>query len=482
MPIILIAILAFSGVSLAGESEGGVRDARRDLLKLDAERAFASGNYKEAIRFSNEFLDLHEPRILGLSTDVAFWLGVSHLRNKNYIEAQKNLSKIIEQLDPDYADAYVYMAEVHANSMLKIQMKNDLLKAAELGYDVIRFAEKTSTEEEVKKLAKDATFILEVLNKEKFEFKEPDHDPFHVPLKKPVAADATHRREEVKQVQPYTHKKQEDNVREAWRLWNELKILMDKVEKEQTEVPELMTYYEKIRNIISEKEMERYTNIDLQAQLRRLKGLIESQDVKEKLRWVRQKIFRKMGENMLKKMLYHLNRGEYVDVYDWHLKLTGHVVNPQYVEFKEEGKWLTKQAAIIFDKAKIRERFIKLDLQISGTVILDQGRQEVYRRRLEELEKKLEDMTSRMWADISQNDIEEVERMIKYYRDKIRPQFVIINDRPYEKGHPIHGQEDLTLVDMDEKFAYFKFMGEDVKKALPKIMSPTSVKRTQGRK
>ena len=62
------------------------------------------------------------------------------------------------------------------------------------------------------------------------------------------------------------------------------------------------------------------------------------------------------------------------------------------------------------------------------------------------------------------------------------PQFVILNNRPYEAGQTIHGHPDLELISLDSDFAHFEYLGEKVKLALPKIFSRSSGGSTKGTK
>jgi hypothetical protein len=311
----ILIVLLTAGSSFGGQRRESSVDPEviRRELKRQAKRAFEIGRWQDCIDLSQKCLETWPVPEIGLTDEIAFRMGVSHLKLGNLAEAGSYLTRVITKLNPEYADAYAYRAVLHAKIGLRHRVRADLLSAAELGFDVIGFAE-NSGEKTLSVLAKDTAFVLEVFEKEKFEFKTLHHDPFACPL------------DNGGETEPVKHDKlpleeQERLVDEGRRLLNELRIFMDRFERGGEELPGLEEKYNRLREIIA-KEGE---FSDLAGELREIKrqaATFESSDIS---RSIIRKSFIREGEDILREMNSHLNEGAYKKVHALRKTLDRHV-------------------------------------------------------------------------------------------------------------------------------------------------------------
>ncbi|TET33984.1 MAG: hypothetical protein E3J72_15440 [Planctomycetota bacterium] len=456
---ILIVLLA-AGSSLGGQRRKSSVDPEviRAELKRQAERAFEAGRWQDCIDLSQRCLETWPVPEIGLTDEIALRMGVSHLKLGNLAEAGSYLTRVITRLNPEYAEAYAYRAVVHAKIGLRHRVRADLLSAAELGFDVIGFAE-NSGEKTLSGLAKDTAFVLEVFEKEKFEFKSLRHDPFACPLENTSVTKEV----ESEKLSP---EEQERLVDEGRRLLNELGILMDKFERGREELPELEEKYNRLREIIAKEN----GFSDLAGELREIKRQVATFESSDVSRRIIRKRFIKEGEDILRRMNSHLDEGAYKNVYALRGALDRHVRGSRGADFKDVSKWLTGQGDVLSAKAKLREEFSSLDLKITGVILPEPGRQARYLEKLGKLERELEETGKR--PGCSQKEVDKLAGRIEYYRERIRPRSVIINNRVYGPGSMIFGQAGLELVKLDRDFAYFDFKGEKMRLNLPKVLSP----------
>ncbi|MHC4663117.1 MAG: tetratricopeptide repeat protein [Planctomycetota bacterium] len=147
--IVMIFLLTFES-AVGGETSaarnGADLETVRDYFKGLAETAYREKRWNECIRNYGEYLGLFEMKIQGLSAEISFRMGVSSLRINDLPEARKYLFKVVEDLDPEFPDAYIFIAEYHAQCGMNLQMRRALLDAASFGYDVIGFLERSDVE------------------------------------------------------------------------------------------------------------------------------------------------------------------------------------------------------------------------------------------------------------------------------------------------------------------------------------------------
>jgi len=458
-------------------------EIRRKSFLGDAQDYYDQNNWLDCIVECKKYLKTWNEDILGLQAapDVALYLGVSYLGNNNQFDADTYLGYAIK-LDRDWAAPYAYMAIIHAKNGFLAKMEDSLLAAAKRGYDVLDFIEK-SPEREIKRLSGNTRFILDILNKEKFEFTDLTHDPFTVPLKqvsetKPSDTEGLTPTED----EPLTIPEQRRYADDAFRLWGELRLMLQNIkENEDTNVQELLDIVSKLQVILDLGKERRFTDVEQRRRLNELRRRLEDPETRGLLRNVRLQLFIRKGEDILKQMVQHLNDEEYTKVYILYNKLEQHVRSVPYKdkEFKDNVHWLSTEGGRIDTKAKIREKFTQLILEARGVLLMNAKQQKYLRSKMVENEKKLEEMTAGDWADITQRDIEAIEKKIEYYKSRLHPQSVIINNRVYRIGELIYGQEDLKLTGLDKEFAYFEYLGEKVKKLLPKVLSAASKKASK---
>ncbi|TET36969.1 MAG: hypothetical protein E3J72_07250 [Planctomycetota bacterium] len=479
-------LLGAADAAFAGEpgGRGAVPiEIRRNSYLQDAQKYYDAEKWVDCIKACEDYLETWTSELPGLQAapDVALWLGVSHLGNNNQFQAEKYLGDAMK-LDRDWAKPHAHMAVIYAKSGFLAKMRTSLLDAAKRGYDIMAFI-KTSNEQAIKQLSGDTGFILDVLNKEKFDFSELSHDPFDVPLQQVsevarTGPDPTEQKPE----EILTIEEQRRITDDAYRLWGELAIKLDKIRQgEEVNVSELLDIVSKLQGILDLGRERQFTDVEQKRRLNELRRRLEDPETRDMLRTVRLQLFKRGGEDILDKMVQRLENDEYLKVYALYNRLAQHVRAVPYkdLEFKENAHWLSTEGGKIDTKAKIRERFTKLQLELKGIVLMDTGRQEYFREKVAEYEKKLKEMTSGDWADITQKDIEDIEKKIADFKALIHPQLVIINNRVYRIGEPLFGIEDLILTGLDRDHAHFEYLGEKVKKSLPKVLSATREKTSK---
>ena len=123
---------------------------------------------------------------------------------------------------------------------------------------------------------------------------------------------------------------------------------------------------------------------------------------------------------------------------------------------------------IILNKAEIREEFKNLvkdrKLRLSGKMLLDQENQRKFTGMLKDLEDERDRILKEDFYD--QERLDQIEARIAKIEPKIRPQYLIINDRPYEVGEEvigIAGIGELVLTGVDVHFAHFTYKMENVR-------------------
>ncbi|MHC4663116.1 MAG: hypothetical protein ACYS8W_15755 [Planctomycetota bacterium] len=307
-----------------------------------------------------------------------------------------------------------------------------------------------------------------VLDGEKFVLSDPPRDPFECPLVSDKGNGGGGDDEDNKSL---TVAEQKRLVSEAVSILEKLERLADEDDVENPAGLEMENAYERIKEILSQEEKFKEPADDI----RMIRDRLAKLELEARFGKLRRRHFLKTGCAMLRKMAFHLNEEDFEKVNYWNRKLDKHI-REKRSEFGKESCWLGQEASKLMAVSGIRKEFFDLNLEISGTIILDKERQELYLERVAELEAELARLTGAEWEKTSQPEIEDVENKIRYYRDRIRPRFLIINGMPYEIGRPVHGVQDLTLADLDEDFAHFDFKGEEIRLMLPKILSVVSEK------